>query len=372
MKADAIRFEPTNIIDPFCLFSCDDDEPDTVVQNITNTNSNNVDSYNTINTTNNNTGGSNQDSISPIVYNEIYTGRIYETPTNNYSNYSYNYDYPYNYNNNYNNNSNYNNYPQLTATCYANTSRTTVGTNVVWRAYASGGNGSYTYSWSGTDGKYGYSNILSTYYNTSGIKSASVRVYSNGSQTNVQCSNIVIDPIYYNNYNPTYITPTYITPTYVNPVYINPNDIQLGCSADKISTTIGSPITWVTEVYPNNQIYTYAWTGTDGISSNQSSFVKYYNTSGLKSASVTVTNQYGQSRSQACTNTVSVKSKQYIPVKVVPVESVEKVPVEKTNDDLSAASLFSLKGVPWGWVAVLVILILFGTVVYLLVNRRKL
>ncbi len=364
IKANAITFNPLNPIDPFCLFTCDDDDDD-APQTVYNTNSNNVDSYN--NTTINNPVTNNDPST--VAYNgTVYNGGIYE-PRQTVYEYDYNYYNPpqtyypptptYIYNPPV-----YNYYSPINVTCSANVNYTNTGVNVSWRAYASGGNGNYSYSWSGTDGLYGSSNVANIYYNTSGTKSASVTVYSNNSQTTAYCSNIVVsNPNYYYNNNYTY-----------NPqVIYNTNDIQIACFADKTSTTIGTPVTWATEVYPVNQNYTYAWTGTDGVSGNQGTLITTYVSSGSKSAIVTVSAN-GISRSKACGNTVSVKSNvvaKPAPTVKATVAPIEKEPVKADINELSAASLFSLKGVPWGWVAILVILVLFSTVVYLLVNRNK-
>ena len=46
-------------------------------------------------------------------------------------------------------------YQPLTVSCSANTASGNTGSAVTWSAYASGGNGSYTYSWTGSDGIYG-------------------------------------------------------------------------------------------------------------------------------------------------------------------------------------------------------------------------
>jgi hypothetical protein len=53
-----------------------------------------------------------------------------------------------------------------------------------------------------------------------------------------------------------------------------------------------------------------------------------------------------------------------------PVQQVQPNTNQNPNG-LSAAALFSLKNVPWGWVAILIILVLFATVVYLIFNRPK-
>ena len=48
-------------------------------------------------------------------------------------------------------------------------------------------------------------------------------------------------------------------------------------------------------------------------------------------------------------------------------------PAPQANGNaLSAASLFSLANIPWGWVSILVILLLFATVLYLIFNKSKL
>jgi hypothetical protein len=91
----------------------------------------------------------------------------------------------------------------------------------------------------------------------------------------------------------------------------------------------------------------------------------------LKSAVVTATSASGRSQSKACGNTVTVKSA-YTATSVAkapaaPVAVTPAVP----NNNLSAAALFSLQYVPWGLVAVLVIIILFITVLYLIFNRKK-
>lgn len=82
----------------------------------------------------------------------------------------------------------------LSASCFANPSSTVVNNNIVWTAQASGGNGSYTYSWSGLDGLSGSGSSVSKTYSSSGAKSASVKVSSNGSSVTVNCSSLTVAP----------------------------------------------------------------------------------------------------------------------------------------------------------------------------------
>ncbi|MEI6553269.1 MAG: PKD domain-containing protein [bacterium] len=106
-------------------------------------------------------------------------------------NYNNNYNYGYNYNNgyNYNYNSGYN-YVNMTATCVATPVNANVGDNVIWTVYPVGGNGSYTYSWSGSDGlSYGNAYQIQQRYTTPGTKTATVTVYSTNGQSIVATCN---------------------------------------------------------------------------------------------------------------------------------------------------------------------------------------
>ncbi|HHT9153550.1 MAG TPA: hypothetical protein ACFYEM_08485, partial [Candidatus Hypogeohydataceae bacterium YC40] len=83
------------------------------------------------------------------------------------------YQYPYNQNNISANNNNYGtsySWTSLSGSCGANSHAIYAGNPVTWTAGAVGGNGYYTYSWSGTDGLVSNEkNPSKTYYITSGI-----------------------------------------------------------------------------------------------------------------------------------------------------------------------------------------------------------
>ncbi len=102
-----------------------------------------------------------------------------------------------------------NNYNNLTAYCVATPASATIGQNVVWTVYATGGNnygynngynngyntgyGNYSYSWTGTDGlSYGNASAIQKVYSTPGTKTATVTVYSNGQTITANCSMNVI------------------------------------------------------------------------------------------------------------------------------------------------------------------------------------
>ena len=76
----------------------------------------------------------------------------------------------------------------LSANCYANP--TTANTNqvVTWTVTPYGGNGSYSYNWSGTDNLTGYNQSVSKLYGYAGTKNAYVTVSSNGRTVTTSCS----------------------------------------------------------------------------------------------------------------------------------------------------------------------------------------
>ncbi len=274
---------------------------------------------------------------------------------NSYPNYYYN-TYP---NYNYNTYPNYNYYSPLYVTCNVNSTYANTGTQVVWNAYPSGGNGSYTYSWSGTDNLYGSSQSVYYSYANPGPKTATVTVYSTNGQSVTQTCGTTNVGGYYNG--------SVITGS-------NNSGLDVACYADPTSVRVNQPVTWRAEVTGGAAPYTYTWTGSDGVSGTDSTVLKYYASTGDKSAIVSVKSADGKTATRACTTSVTVRGATNTTVQPVrePVRTPEVQPTQnQTNEGLSASALFSLKNVPWGWVAILIIFVLFATVVYLIFNRPK-
>ena len=175
---------------------------------------------------------------------------------------------------------------------------------------------------------------------------------SNGQSVTAQCTNTVTIG---NGYNTTENTNGGLT---------------VGCAADVATARIGQPVTWSVEAVGGNGNYTYAWSGTDGLAGSQTSVATTYESTGSKQAVVIVTSSSGQTASKSCT-----------PISVIGNgggagngsgnTTVTPSNPNTNNSGLSAASLFSLANIPWGWVAVLIILVLFGTVMYMLFNKNK-
>lgn len=249
-------------------------------------------------------------------------------------------------------------YAPVTVSCTANTNYSTIGNQVTWTAYASGGNGYFNYSWSGSDGINGTGQYVYQRYNIPGPKYASVTVTSNGQSITQGCSNTVSVSAP--------IQPIYQTPVVVSS---NNNSLDVGCFADPSTSRINQPVTWNVEVRGGLAPYVYSWTGSDGLNGSQSSIIKYYSSAGEKSAIVTVTSADGKNVTRACTNTASVRSNT-VATRPASVQAKIQNPANN-NNGLSASALFSLQNIPWGWIAILIILVLFATVMYLIFNREK-
>jgi hypothetical protein len=76
----------------------------------------------------------------------------------------------------------------INVNCYANPQTSYVGSPVTWYTTVSGGNGYYTYSWTGSDYLYSNNSAVSQVYYSSGTKMATVVVTSNGASVTRQCS----------------------------------------------------------------------------------------------------------------------------------------------------------------------------------------
>ncbi|HEX7724491.1 MAG TPA: hypothetical protein VF438_02005 [Candidatus Paceibacterota bacterium] len=260
----------------------------------------------------------------------------------------------------YNSQPTYPSYPQyyspLAVSCVVNTNYASIGNGVTWSASATGGNGYYNYSWSGTDGIYGYGNAISYSYNSPGTKYASVTVTSNGQTLTQPCSNFVTvgGPVTGNYYG------------YSVNYNSNSSGLDVACYPDPSSASINQPVNWRAEVTGGTGQYTYSWAGSNDLTGNSSSVIKYYSTAGTKSAIVTVVSSDGRASTRACSATLTVRGA----AGAAPAQPQPTVQ-STSQTSLTGASIFSLSGIPWGWVAVLIILVLFATVMYLLFNKPK-
>jgi len=257
----------------------------------------------------------------------------------------------------------YQSYSPLSVSCNASPSSVAVGQSVTWQAYASGGTGIYDYAWSGTNGSsYNSSSAnYSTYY-TSGSYSASVTVYSNGQSITQSCGYVSVIDSYAYNY------PTTVVANQNN----NNGNLVAACFANRTTASIGTPITWAVEVTGGAGQYTYSWSGSDGLTGSGASATQTYDSTGLKDATVLISSG-GQTVSQACGDSVSIH--RYVSPSTTnyqgPAMNNSSSQSTTTQNSLSAAALLGLGNIPWGWIGILIILILGVTIFYLLFNRHK-
>jgi hypothetical protein len=111
-------------------------------------------------------------------------------------------------NNNWN--YNYNNYGSLNGSCSAGVTNTEVGGLVTWTASVSGGNGFYTYYWSGDEGLSSNSQTAPKTYNTGGTKTANLTITSNGQSITRTCTVNVNQVLAYTQTNP-YVASVYLS-----------------------------------------------------------------------------------------------------------------------------------------------------------------
>lgn len=167
-------------------------------------------------------------------------------------------------------------FPAVTGTCSVDVSHAETGDVVEWSAMGDGGDGYYSYTWSGTDGLHSVYPVITKIYNTSGTKTANVVISSNGESVTRTCS-VVIDG---NN-------------------HYEEDDLDGSCSGSPSRVDEDERVTWTARPTGGNGHYTYDWSGTDGLDGNNKSITEYYNDSGTKYATVRITSD-GQTITRKC------------------------------------------------------------------------
>lgn len=151
------------------------------------------------------------------------------------------------------------------STCSVSPASSQANQTVTWTANPSGGNGTYTYDWSGSDGLSGNTAIVTNAYSAYGTKNASVIIGSGGNLVQVTCPNIVVSNTLSNS----------------------------TCSPSLTQVATGTPVTWTAYASGNAGPYTYMWSGSDSLSGNLASTTITYLTRGYKSGSVTISSGSG-------------------------------------------------------------------------------
>ncbi len=165
----------------------------------------------------------------------------------------------------------------LNGSCSVSPSAINVGGYLNWSATASGGIGSYTYSWTGTDGLIGNSASVSQAYQTAGTKTGIVTITSGGQSISKTCNAVVNENI--------------------------TNDLSISCNASPSSADRYEDVTWHSYAYGGTGSYTYSWSGTNGLSGNSQNVTKSYSSTGTKIGTITVTSG-SQTASASCSMNV--------------------------------------------------------------------
>lgn len=161
----------------------------------------------------------------------------------------------------------------LNVTCEPNGGTYNRGASITWRANATGGTGSYSYSWTGTDSLNASSREVTKTYNSSGTKNATVTVTSGNQTDSAQCSiNIENDA---------------------------PHSWDVSCDANPSRVREGRSVTWTAYVNNAPGSVTYDWTGSDGLDSSSRTVTKTYNREGDKFAEVVVRSN-GETKTARC------------------------------------------------------------------------
>ncbi len=167
--------------------------------------------------------------------------------------------------------------PNLSGYCVANPSQVRIGETVTWNATANGGNGNYTYTWSGWDNLSGSSASVQKSYTYAGTKPSQVVITSGNQSITKQCTTTVVE-------NPT------------------PN-LHAYCTSSTSSTNVGSTVTYSAHASGSNGSYSYSWNGTDGLYGSNQWINQTYYSSGYKAAHVTVSSN-GQSITVTCSTNI--------------------------------------------------------------------
>ncbi len=148
----------------------------------------------------------------------------------------------------------------FTGSCSVSPSDPNINDFVTWRAEASGGNGNYTYSWSGDVNDSGQ--VVQKRYGSSGTRSATVAISSNGQTIYRTCSVYVRDDYDYN------------------------DNVGGYCEAYPSNPGVNQTVTFRAYGNGGNGYYTYEWSG-DVYGSGQT-INRSFNTVGTKRATVRI------------------------------------------------------------------------------------
>jgi hypothetical protein len=167
----------------------------------------------------------------------------------------------------------------LDGSCSISPSTVNVNQDVSFFASATGGNGSYTYSWTGDNGINATGQSFTGRFSYPGNKTATVTIYSNGQSITRTCNVNVQGGSYYG------------------------GSLSAYCSANTQNVAVGQPVTWTVTPTGGTGSYSYTWSGESIYGTNGQTVSATYNTPGYKTASVNVYSN-GQSITATCSTNI--------------------------------------------------------------------
>lgn len=177
-------------------------------------------------------------------------------------------------------------YPVPSGSCVASVSRAETGETITWRVNPTGGNGYYSYSWSGTDNLSGYTPNLTKSYSSEGTKTATVAITSYNQTVTRTCTVVIVD----------------------EDDRDDNDDLSGSCKGRPSDIEEGERVTWTATADGGDGDYEYDWSGTDNLEGDDRVITKRYNDEGRKTARVRITSD-GESITRTCTIDVDDEDK---------------------------------------------------------------
>lgn len=206
----------------------------------------------------------------------------------------------------------------LSVSCAPSTLRSGVGQTITWFSSVSGGQGTYLYSWSGTDGLSGNTSAVSKTYATMGERFGILTVTSGTKQITVSCGGTLIGAdsgggqFHYG----------------------QAGGLGASCYATPEKAVLGESVTWLSIVSGTTASTTYSWDGAEGLTGERPIVSKSYTSAGSKFAVLTVAD--GKNRiAVSCTNFVTVGAQ----TPTTPSKPAVPPPVSSPNGKEKTAAL---------------------------------
>jgi hypothetical protein len=170
--------------------------------------------------------------------------------------------------------------PNLNVVCDVNDTKIEEGDKVTYKAIVTGGTGSYSYRWNGSDPLDDQtSQTVNVKYTNDGRKTASVTVTSGNQTDSDDCEVVVVEE------------------------EEKDENLDVSCEASPSTVYVNQKVTWSVDVDGGSGTKKYEWSGTDDLDGSKSTVSHTYSTPGKKKAEVTVKVR-GETESDECSITV--------------------------------------------------------------------